>query len=119
MVCLTSRTHGASNEGCIAGRGLLVRGGDVLEATSHVDTVIFDKTGTLTQGRPRVQSVLPASPQLGAQQLLALAAALERESSHPLAAAITHAAEQAGQPCTILPFIIQEDEGFQADVGYA
>lgn len=81
------------SRGC---RGLLIRGGDILEATSQVDTVVFDKTGTLTQGRPRVQHVLPAMQGLETQQLLTLAAALERESSHPLAAAILQAADSAG-----------------------
>ena len=57
-------------------RGLLIRGGDILEEASHVRTIVFDKTGTLTEGRPRVQSVLAASPQLPEGRLLALAAAL-------------------------------------------
>ena len=43
-----------------AQRGLLLRGGDVLERCAAVDTVVFDKTGTLTEGRLRVQAVLPA-----------------------------------------------------------
>ena len=62
-----------------------------------MDTVIFDKTGTLTEGKPQVQSVLAASPQLPGTQLLALAAALERESSHPLASAVLAAAQRFGR----------------------
>jgi P-type E1-E2 ATPase len=81
--------------GCTC-RGLLIRGGDILEEASHVETIVFDKTGTLTEGRPRVQSVLAASLQLPEARLLALAAALERESSHPLASAILAAAQASG-----------------------
>jgi len=61
-----------------------------------VETIVFDKTGTLTEGRPRVQRVLAASSQLPEARLLALAAALERESSHPLASAILAAAQASG-----------------------
>lgn len=78
-------------------RGLLIRGGDILEAASHVDTIIFDKTGTLTEGKPKVQRIVAASQELPKDQLLALAAALERESSHPLASAILAAAESRGE----------------------
>ena len=81
-------------------RGLLIRGGDILEEASHVKTIVFDKTGTLTEGRPRVQSVLAASPHLPEARLLALAAALERESSHPLASAILAAAQASGEFCS-------------------
>ena len=78
-------------------RGLLIRGGDVLEATSQVDTVVFDKTGTLTLGRPCLQAALPSpdspfSPAL----LLAYAAAVERCTTHPVAQAIVHAANRSG-----------------------
>lgn len=66
--------------------GILVTDRAALEAMRTVDTVLFDKTGTLTLGRPEVVDVL------GAAESLALAAAVERDSEHPLAAAIVHAA---------------------------
>lgn len=78
-------------------RGLLIRGGDVLEAASKVDAVVFDKTGTLTRGRPVVTDV-HALPGAGQEpgQLLSLAAALERESTHPIARSICRADREAG-----------------------
>jgi Cu2+-exporting ATPase len=77
-----------------ARNGLLIRGGDVLQTASNVDTVVFDKTGTLTQGKPRVVNV---QPQAGytAKDVLQLAAAVECHSSHPLAQAIVSSAADA------------------------
>lgn len=77
-----------------AKRGLLVRGGDVLERMTAIDTVVFDKTGTLTAGRPAVAGVTltPSSGGVGAlreEELLQLAAAVEDSSTHPLAKAVT------------------------------
>ncbi|EIE20946.1 heavy metal translocatin [Coccomyxa subellipsoidea C-169] len=80
-----------------ARRGLLIRGGDVLEAASRIDSVIFDKTGTLTRGQPVVTEVqLAPGCALEPAHVLSLAAALERESSHPIARAITEAASTSG-----------------------
>ncbi|KAG2440429.1 hypothetical protein HYH02_010314 [Chlamydomonas schloesseri] len=85
--------------GAGARRGLLIRGGDILEATSHVDTVVFDKTGTLTVGKPQVthvHSLMPADADthLGADALLQLAAAVERRTTHPVALALVRAADR-------------------------
>jgi len=82
-----------------ARRGLLVRGGDVLERIDTLDTVVFDKTGTLTAGVPRVVQFLESDPQLGA---LALAASVEASARHPLADAVVQYAEGEGvviSPC--------------------
>ena len=82
--------------------GLLIKGGDVLERVSALDTVVFDKTGTLTSGYPTVTDCIPSqdlesnnSP-LANFSLLELAAAAESGSRHPLGAAINQAATQAG-----------------------
>jgi Cu2+-exporting ATPase len=74
-----------------ARRGLLLRGGDVLERIAGVDTVVFDKTGTLTGGRLRLTGLAAASG-VSADELLALAAAVESATRHPLADAVADAA---------------------------
>lgn len=70
--------------------GILVKGGNYLEALYQVDTVVFDKTGTLTQGRFAVSEVQPAEG-FTADQLLELAAYAEAHSSHPIAHSILSA----------------------------
>lgn len=76
-----------------AEEGVLIRGGDSLEKVRHLKTVIFDKTGTLTRGRPEVVDIVPLAGANPAE-LLALAAAVEQSSEHPLGKAIVRAARQ-------------------------
>jgi len=71
--------------------GLLIKGGEVLQRAGDVDTVVLDKTGTVTEGAPAVAHVNAFGP-LGEAEILGYAAALERHSEHPVAAAIVHAA---------------------------
>ncbi|BBM70774.1 heavy metal translocating P-type ATPase [Rhodothermus marinus] len=75
--------------------GVLIKGGDALERLHHVDLVVFDKTGTLTEGRPHLAHVVPLNGH-EADALLALAAAVEQRSEHPLARAVVEAAEARG-----------------------
>ena len=88
-----------------AQRGLLIRGGDVLQRVGTLDTIVFDKTGTLTIGRPTVVDVVPIDVVLGEaidraidreaiNRLLQLAAAAETGTHHPLAIAILQAAQE-------------------------
>ncbi|HEV7517414.1 MAG TPA: heavy metal translocating P-type ATPase, partial [Thermoanaerobaculia bacterium] len=78
-----------------AGVGVLVKNAEALERLEKVDTLVIDKTGTLTEGRPKLSGV-EAVPALGEEELLRLAASLERGSEHPLAGAIVAAAEGRG-----------------------
>jgi len=71
--------------------GVLIRDAAALETFARVDTLVVDKTGTLTEGRPDLVAVLP-QPGHDADEVLRLAASLERASEHPLAEAITRGA---------------------------
>ncbi|MEK1396438.1 copper-translocating P-type ATPase [Limosilactobacillus fermentum] len=72
--------------------GVLIKNGEALEAVNRIKTVVFDKTGTITVGKPQVTDVV------GAEDTLAVAAALEDASEHPLALAIVQKAREAGLP---------------------
>ena len=74
-----------------ARRGVLFKNASALETAAHIDVVVCDKTGTLTKGQPEVTDVITTDMSRG--DVLAFAAALERESEHPLARAIVVAAE--------------------------
>ncbi|HUH00719.1 MAG TPA: heavy metal translocating P-type ATPase, partial [Kofleriaceae bacterium] len=74
--------------------GVLIKNAEALELLERVDTLVFDKTGTLTEGKPRVVEIIAPEPQL----VLGLAAALERASEHPLAAAIVGEARARAVP---------------------
>ena len=74
-----------------AGLGVLIKNAEALERMEKVDTLVVDKTGTLTEGRPSVTSVI-ASPGFDDNELVRLAAGVERASEHPLAQAVVAAA---------------------------
>ena len=75
--------------------GVLVKNAAALESMEKVDTLVFDKTGTLTEGKPRLTQVHVAGT-MTENELLRLAASLERSSEHPLAAAIVRGAQERG-----------------------
>jgi P-type Cu+ transporter len=78
-----------------ATEGVLIKNAEALEVLERVDTLVVDKTGTLTEGRPKLTAVLPAEG-FTEDDVLALAAAVERHSEHPLAEAIVRGAEERG-----------------------
>ena len=75
--------------------GILIRDAQALEQLESIDTLVIDKTGTLTEGRPKVVAVIAAAG-FDENELLRLAASVERGSEHPLARAILDAAQQRG-----------------------
>jgi P-type Cu+ transporter len=95
--------------GKAAENGILVRGGEALEMTRRIDTIVLDKTGTLTRGKPTVTGVIPAN---GMQEsaVLSLAAAAEVGSEHPLGEAIVNRAQELGLD-------LPKSEGFQSVTG--
>lgn len=89
--------------------GVLFKGGEALEKLHDVDTILLDKTGTITQGRPSVTGVIAVAG-FSEDTVLAMAAAVERLSEHPLAEAVVSAAEERA-------LVSSPAEGFHAEPG--
>ena len=79
-----------------ARNGVLIKGGGSLQTLTEADTLILDKTGTLTEGKPRVTSIATVSSDYSREQVLALAAAAEETSRHPMANAILSQLQRVG-----------------------
>ncbi|MCF6370445.1 heavy metal translocating P-type ATPase [Rhizobium halophilum] len=90
--------------------GVLFRKGDALQELRVVDMVVFDKTGTITKGQPELTDLVAAEG-FAEDEVLALVAAVEARSEHPIAEAIVRAAEEKG-------LAVPEAAGFQATAGY-
>jgi len=78
--------------------GVLIKDAEAIEKTEKVDRLVTDKTGTLTEGKPNLVDLKLSSDGADRNAVLGFAAALERQSEHPLARAIVNAAEEAGAP---------------------
>jgi Cu+-exporting ATPase len=97
--------------------GVLIRNAEALEIMEKVDTLVMDKTGTLTEGKPRLTSVV-AAPGFDENELLKLAASLERASEHPLAAAIVAGAAERGLALPeVMAFQSATGRGVTGEVG--
>jgi Cu+-exporting ATPase len=75
--------------------GILIKGGEALETTHRIDTIVFDKTGTLTEGKPEVTDVVPL-PGVDGTFLLQISASAEKGSEHPLGLAVVRGAQRRG-----------------------
>lgn len=93
-----------------AEHGILIKGGEPLEASSKITAVVFDKTGTLTKGKPEVTDIVPLSD-MDEDDLLAIAGSLEKTSEHPLAESIYEHAKEEGAA-------MQDVEDFRAIPGH-
>ena len=101
-----------------AAHGILIKSGEALEMAGNIDTVLMDKTGTLTEGRPQLVSIRPVG--ITADELIALAAALEAGSEHPIAAAIrTYAEEREHTVPAVADFQAVFGKGVRARIGGA
>lgn len=103
-----------------AENGILIKSGEALEIAHKVDTVVMDKTGTITEGKPVVTDVVPVAA--AEDELIRIAAGMERGSEHPLAEAVMdYAAEQKRKPYEMQEFFAVFGKGIQAryeDVQY-
>lgn len=94
--------------------GILIKGPEILESTRRVDTIVLDKTGTITTGQMKVVDVRAEEVE---RDVLALAAAVEDGSEHPIAAAIVQAAREAGlEVPTATAFVSSAGVGVRATV---
>jgi Cu2+-exporting ATPase len=107
MAVMVGTGLGASN-------GILFKNASALEDATKLDVIVFDKTGTLTMGQPKVVEVVPAAG-VASDEVLRVAAAVERGSDHPLALAIVERAEGLEIP-TISNFLNLEGKGATAVV---
>jgi Cu+-exporting ATPase len=100
-----------------AKRGILIKNGEALERGKKIDVVVFDKTGTLTEGKPKVTDIA-CNEKIDADELLRLAASLEKLSEHPLAQAIVREAEKKNLPLSeVHDFANQAGKGVQGRIG--
>jgi Cu2+-exporting ATPase len=98
-----------------ARRGVLFKDATALETVARIDTVVMDKTGTLTRGEPAVTDVVVGD--MSEERMLSLAAAVERESEHPLATAIVRYSDSAGlERLTVTEFTSVPGQGATAVV---
>lgn len=102
--------------GNAAKRGMLVKSGSVIEQVGKVDVVAFDKTGTLTHGQPVIQQII-ALDGYQADQVLSLAASIERGSEHPIGRSIVRSSlEQRLEPANVEEFVVLPGYGVSGRV---
>ncbi len=117
---LATPTAIMAGTGIAARFGILIKDAEALEIAHRINVVAFDKTGTLTIGHPTLQALLPhAQGVTASDDLLTLAAAVQRGSEHPLARAVIAAADKKALPASLNASKVQSvaGRGVQATVG--
>ncbi len=113
---LAAPTAIVASIGRAAKSGILVKGGRFLEETGRAHTVLFDKTGTLTEGKPRVDEIFSVNG-VESEEILARAACVEQNSTHPLARAVLEAAHHAKiNLCPVEEMVTEIGRGVRAVV---
>lgn len=107
---LATPTSIMAGSGRAAEFGILFKGGEHLETTHHIDTVIVDKTGTVTNGKPELTDIVVASG-IGEEEFLSFIGAAEKQSEHPLAEAIVKGIQDRG-------ILLKGVQSFEAIPGY-
>ena len=98
-------------------RGILIKGGDALEAAHKIRFVVFDKTGTITKGKPEVTEIVPKN-KISERALLQISASIEHKSEHPLAEAIFNRARDRNlKLLTVSSFRAVTGQGVKAKIG--
>lgn len=92
-----------------AENGILIKGGEALETTHKINTIVFDKTGTITEGKPKVTDILTNN--ISKEEILILAASCEKGSEHPLGEAILNKAKEKN-------LVLKKIENFRAIPGH-
>ncbi len=99
-----------------AKNGILIKSGEALETAHSIDTVVMDKTGTITEGKPVVTDVIPVG--ITKEELISVAAGIEKGSEHPLAEAIlNHAVSEQIEPAEMKGYLAVFGKGIQAEAG--
>jgi Cu+-exporting ATPase len=93
-----------------AENGILIKGGEYLERTQKINTIVFDKTGTLTKGEPEVTEIQKLGSAFSEEEILRYAAIAEKQSEHPLASAIVKKAIDSGEK-------LPDPDSFQSSTG--
>lgn len=97
--------------------GVLIKGGNYLEAMSNSDTLVLDKTGTLTEGKPTVTDIEVIDSELSENEVLKIAGAAEETSSHPMSTAIINEIEKRGIEIPVHgPVITHIARGMETDI---
>jgi Cu+-exporting ATPase len=100
-----------------AENGILIRRGEAIQTLKEIKVIVFDKTGTITKGKPEVTDLIPAN-NFDKEEVLKIAASVEKGSEHPLATAITRRARENNIPLDdISEFEVVTGKGVKASIG--